>query len=73
MLCHGVLLINAESLKQHLASKRHANQLKRVNVDLDPICFAKDLEDKSDSGLQRSNLTYPLKVRLKPGVGKACS
>lgn len=37
--CKGVLLLNGESLKQHINSKKHLKQLKLLK-DVDPIAFA---------------------------------
>ncbi|CAL8469466.1 g9007 [Coccomyxa elongata] len=47
MVCKGSLLLNGESLKQHLGSKKHLKQLKLFNAFLDPICFAGSLDDDS--------------------------
>ena len=47
MVCKGTLLLNGESLKLHMRSKRHAKQLKLFSTYLDPICFAENPNDDS--------------------------
>ena len=60
MVCKGSLLLNGESLKQHLSSKKHLKQLKLFNALLDPICFAGNLDDDS-SGISAQ---LSLNIRL---------
>lgn len=52
MVCKGTLLLNGESLKLHIKSKRHAKQLKLFSTYLDPICFAENPDDDSSGTYQ---------------------
>lgn len=60
MVCKGSLLLNGESLKQHLGSKKHLKQLKLFNAFLDPICFAGNLDDDS------SGISSQLHLKVQP-------
>ena len=48
LLCKGVLILNAEGLQMHLASKRHKKQQSRLeNSKEDTIVYAEDLQEDS--------------------------
>ncbi|CAL5229681.1 g13049 [Coccomyxa viridis] len=51
LLCKGVLILNAEGLRMHLASRRHKKQQSRLeDAKEDTIVYAEDLqEDSSDA------------------------
>ena len=52
LLCKGVLILNAEGLRMHLASKRHEKLQGRLkDSEEDTIVYAEDLqEDSSGAG-----------------------
>jgi hypothetical protein len=49
-VCPGVLILNAQSLRQHVSSKRHHKQLAAADEYTDsaePVCYAEELESES--------------------------
>ncbi len=51
LLCKGVLILNAEGLRMHLASKRHKKQQSRLeDPKEDTIVYAEDLQEDSSGG-----------------------
>ena len=64
LLCKGVLILNAEGLQMHLASKRHKKQQSRLeNSQEDTIMYAEDLQEDSSG-----DLPYPLPLHAPNGA-----
>lgn len=54
MACKSVLLLNAESLRRHLASKQHMRQTKACQPGVDPVRFAGRPKQSDPGGVARS-------------------
>ena len=50
--CPGTLLLNANSLKTHVSSKRHQKRQKLSEETPQPICLAEDF-DEDDAEVDR--------------------